>query len=305
MSSLMSAAVIRATTNLQCRPAPVWTMNPSRWRRVSAPRTGVRLTARRLFFTSVRPVGTDASREERIWFVERTATGWSQPRPVGDVNSDHTAIVDDGVVQAAARQEVIRRYFRYACEYAVGLVEREVAERSALLMRELGLDPTDRPVVLPARAVAARAEADGACHGGACCGAAIQLADRTIVTGKNSPLMHAASAAVLNAVKQLSRVPDEIHLLTPIVIESIAGMKKDVLRMKSVSLDLDETLIALGISGATNPATTAAVARLKELAGCEFHSTHLPTPGDEAGLRRLGVHVTADPAFASRSLVIG
>ena len=228
---------------------------------------------------------------------------YRSPTDMG-VNRAGFAIVDDGVVQAAARQEVIRRHFRYACEYAVGLVERKDTERAALLMRELGLDPSDRPVVEPARAAAARAEAAGAGNNGVCCGAAIRLADGTIVTGRNSALMHAASAAVLNAVKHLSRIPDEIHLLTPIVIESIAGMKKDVLRMKSVSLDLDETLIALGISAATNPAAKAALERLKELAGCEFHTTHLPTPGDEAGLRRLGVNVTADPAFASRSLVI-
>ena len=110
---------------------------------------------------------------------------------------------------------------------------------------------------------------------------------------------------VLNAVKHLSRIPDEIHLLTPDVMASIAGMKKDVLKMKAVSLDLDETLIALGISAAANPAAKAAVGRLTQLAGCEFHTTHLPTAGDEAGLRRLGVNVTADPNFASHTLVIG
>ena len=75
--------------------------------------------------------------------------------------------------------------------------------------------------------------------------------------------------------------------------------------MKAVSLDLDETLIALGISATTNPAAKVAVERLTQLTGCEFHTTHMPTPGDEAGLRRLGVNVTSDPQFASRSLVIG
>lgn len=229
---------------------------------------------------------------------------YRSPTDMG-VNRVGFAIVDDDIVRAAAEQEVIRRYFRYACEYAVGLVEREDAERSALIMNELGLKPERRVVVGFARSAAAEAEATGKGHDGVCCGAAIALPDGTIVTGKNSALMHAASAAVLNAVKQLSRIPDEIHLLTPNVMESIAGMKKNILKMKAVSLDLDETLIALGISATTNPAAKVAVERLTQLAGCEFHTTHLPTPGDEAGLRRLGVNVTSEPQFASRSLVIG
>jgi uncharacterized protein (UPF0371 family) len=196
------------------------------------------------------------------------------------VNRAGWAIVDDQVVRAAAEQEVIRRYFRYQCEYAVGLVEREDAERSTLLMEELRLEPASRPVVQPARAAAAQAEANGKGNEGVCCGAAIQLQDGTIVTGKNSPLMHAASAVVLNALKHLSRIPDEIHLLTPNVMESIASLKKDIMRMKAVSLDLDETLIALAISATTNPSAMAATERLKNLSGCEFHTTHIPTAGD-------------------------
>jgi len=228
---------------------------------------------------------------------------YRSPTDMG-VNRAGFAIVDDDLVRAAAAQEVIRRYFRYSCEYAVGLVDRDDAERSALIMGELGLDPSLRPVVGHARAGAAEAEATGKGNDGVYCGAAIELPTGTIVTGKNSPLMHAASAVVLNAVKHLSRIPDEIPLLTPDVMQSIAGMKKDILKMKAVSLDLDETLIALGISATTNPAAKAALDRLKSLAGCEFHTTHIPTPGDEAGLRRLGVNVTSDASFATRALVI-
>jgi uncharacterized protein (UPF0371 family) len=88
-------------------------------------------------------------------------------------------------------------------------------------------------------------------------------------------------------------------------MRSIAGLKKDIFRMKSVSLDLEETLIALGMSAATNPAAAATMRRLAELRGCEFHTTHIPSPGDEVGLRRLGVLVTSDPTFASRSLFLG
>jgi uncharacterized protein (UPF0371 family) len=228
---------------------------------------------------------------------------YQSPTDMG-VNRAGFAIVDDAVVQEAARQEVIRRFFRYSCEYAVGLVEREDAQRAELLMEELGVGAEDRRVVGPARAAAAEAEATGKGNEGVFVGAAIELADGVMVAGKNSPLLHAASAVVLNAIKWLSGIPDEIHLLAPTIMESIAGLKKDILRMPSVSLDLEETLIALGMSATSNPAAKIAMGRLKDLAGCEFHTTHIPTPGDEAGLRRLSVNVTSDPNFASRSLFI-
>jgi uncharacterized protein (UPF0371 family) len=229
---------------------------------------------------------------------------YRSPTDMG-VNRAGFAIVDDAVVRTAAEQEVIRRHFRYACEYAVGLVDREDADRAQLIMNELGLDEEQRVVVRPAREAAAEGEARGKGNEGVFCGAAIALPDGHIVAGKNSALMHAASAVVLNAVKHLSRIPDDMPLLTLNVMESIAGMKKNILRMKSVSLDLDEMLIALGISATTNPAAQAAVGRLTMLSGCEFHTTHLPTAGDEAGLRKLGLNVTCDPQFATRSLVIG
>ncbi len=229
---------------------------------------------------------------------------YRSPTDMG-VNRAGFAIVDDAVVRAAAEQEVIRRHFRYACEYALGLVDREDADRAKLIMSELGLEEERRAVVRPAREAAAEGEAKGKGNNGVFCGAAIALPDGEVVTGKNSTLMHAASAAVLNAVKHLSRIPDDMPLLTPNVVESIAGMKKDILRMKSVSLDLDEMLIALVISSTSNPAAHAAVENLKQLSSCEFHTTHLPTSGDEAGLRRLGLNTTSDPQFATRSLVIG
>jgi len=114
--------------------------------------------------------------------------------------------------------------------------------------------------------------------------------------------MHAASALVLNSVKHLAQIPDTMHLLPPHIMESISHFKKDVLRGKMVSLDLEETLIALSISATMNPAAQMAIEKLKELAGCEVHMTHIPTPGDEAGLRKLGVNLTSDPDFSTKCL---
>ena len=228
---------------------------------------------------------------------------YQSPTDMG-VNRAGFAIEDDEVVRDAAKQEVIRRYFRCACEYALGLGERDTAERVRRLMEELGVAPVDRRVVTPARDAAAHAQEAGKGNEGIFCGAAIELPGGKVVTGKNSPLMHAASSLVLNAAKELAGIPDRIHLLSPTVIESVANLKKNVLNMKSVSLDLEETLIALAMSAATNPAAQEATEKLKALGGCEIHITHLPTPGDEAGLRRLGVNVTSDPNFATKYLFV-
>ncbi|MCX7590261.1 MAG: DUF1846 domain-containing protein [Kiritimatiellae bacterium] len=224
---------------------------------------------------------------------------YRSPTDMG-VNRAGFAITNDEVVRKAASQEVIRRYFRYQCEYVLGSVERQTVERTELLMRELGVRPEDRRVVVAARDAAVRARARGKGHDGVFCGAAIELADGSIVTGCNSPLMHAASSLILNAVKTLAGLPDSLHVLAPSVLQSIAEMKRGVLQRKNVSLNLEETLIALSVSSASNPAAQLAMTRLAALAGCDVHLTHIPAPGDEAGLRRLGLNITSDPEFPSR-----
>jgi len=233
--------------------------------------------------------------------VTGAASPYRSPTEMG-VNRAGFAIVDDGIVRAAAVQEVIRRLFRYQCEYALGSVEHATVERAELLVKELGAKPEDRRVVPPAREAADRARASGLGHEGICCGAAIALPGGRIVTGRNSPLMHAASSLVLNAAKMLAGLPDPLHLLSPGVIESIGAMKRGVFRRRTVSLNVEETLIALAVSATGNPAAQLAMEKLSELRGCEVHLTHIPAPGDEAGLRRIGVNLTSDPAFPSRDL---
>jgi len=226
---------------------------------------------------------------------------YASPTDMG-VNRAGFAITDDTVVREAARQEVIRRYFRYACEYALGFAERETQERAELLMEELDAQGTDREVVEPARQAAEEARRTGKGNKGIFCGAAARLADGTIVTGKNSPLMHASSSVVLNAIKKLAEIPDHIHLLAPNILESVRSLKTNVLNKRAVSLDLEEALIALSISAAASPAAQMAMDKLTGLRGCEVHLTHIPSPGDEAGLRRLGVNLTSDPNFSSKEL---
>lgn len=228
---------------------------------------------------------------------------YKSPTEMG-VNCAGFGIVDDEVVREAAKQEIIRRFFSYSCEYAMGFTDKETVQRAELIMEEVGVKPEDRKVVNLARKAAKEAEEKGKGNEGIFCGAAIELSDGSIITGKNSTLMHASSSLVLNAIKHIAEIPDKIHLLSPTIIKSIRNLKENITSKKIVSLDLEEALIALSIGAATNPTAQLAMERLKELQGCEVHMTHIPTPGDEAGLRRLGVNLTADPNFSSKWLFV-
>jgi len=228
---------------------------------------------------------------------------YRSPTDMG-VNRAGFGITNDAIVREAARQEVIRRYFRYASEYAMGLTDRETVQRLELLMEDLRLQPEERAVVVPARTKAAQLQQGSQVDGAVCCCAAIELPDGTIVTGKRSPLMHAPSSLILNAAKHLAGIPDAMHLLPPNILESVTRFKERVLHGSALSLDLGETLIALSISAAMNPAAEMAIAKLEELRGCEVHITHIPTPSDAEAMRQLGLNVTSDPEFASKALYV-
>jgi uncharacterized protein (UPF0371 family) len=230
---------------------------------------------------------------ERILGAGGNVPHYRSPTDMG-VNRASTGIVDDEVVREAARQEIIRRYFRYSWEHAIGVERRATVERAEALMHKVGMRFEDRAPVTPAREAAQAAEQGGKGDRGVYCGAAIQLHDGQMVLGKNSPLLHAGSAVVLNAVKVLAGIPDNIDLLPAVVIENLARLKREVMGMSSESLDVQEALVALAISAASNPAAGAGLDALTQLKGCELHMTHIPTQGDMAGLRRLGVNVTTD-----------
>ncbi len=228
---------------------------------------------------------------------------YQSPTDMG-VNRAGYGIIEDDIVREAAKQEVIRRYFRYRCEYAMGFTDKDTVQRVELLMKDLNVKPDDRRVVAPANQAAQDAFLSDKGNKGIFCGAALELKDGTIVKGKNSPLLHASSSLMLNAIKQLAGIPHDVPLLTAKILESITNLKKEILQAKSLSLDLEETLISLGISAATNPTVQQAITMLKELKGCEVHLTHIPTPGDEMGLKRLGVNLTSEPNFSTKNLFI-
>jgi len=228
---------------------------------------------------------------------------YKSPTDMG-VNRCGFAITDDEVTKEAAKQEIIRRYFRYRCEYAMGFTDKETVQRVELFIKDFNLEPEDRNVVGPARRAAVEAQEKNKGNEGIYCGAAIALKDGSVATGNNSPLMHAASSLVLHAIKHLAGIPAKIKLLPSYITDSISNLKTEMLREKTVSMDLEEALIALSISATTNSAAQLAIEKLKELHGCEVHMTHIPTPGDQAGLRRLGVNLTSDPNFPTKNLFI-
>ncbi len=226
---------------------------------------------------------------------------YASPTDMG-VNRAGFGITDDGVVSEAAKQEIIRRYFRYSCEYVMGLADKITVQRVELMMRNLDLSPSCRSVVGPAlERMHSQESEEGIDNGKA---AAILLKDGSFVTGSSSDLMHASGALILNAVKKLAGISKKVHLLSPATIDSIRELKK-VMEIPTLNLDLEEVLIALSVSSATSEAAASAMRKLIELRGCEAHLTHMPSPGDGNGLRNLGINVTSNPAFSSRKLYLG
>ena len=134
------------------------------------------------------------------------------------------------------------------------------------------------------------------------CGAALELPDGTIITGKNSQLLHAATSCVLNAIKYLAELPHDLHLLPQLVIDSVGKLKQQLYQDQRISLTLNEALIALSVSEPSNPAAQLAMSKLPLLKGCQMHFTHIVPEGDLAPLRKLGITFTCDPVYASKNL---
>ena len=234
--------------------------------------------------------------------ISNDSVVYRSPTEMG-VNRAGFAITDEEAASEAAKQELIRRYFRYTTEVTMGVADQESVNRIKTLLEEFELHPEDRSVVSPARDVLEKAEIDeDQGNRGIFCGAALELSDGGVVTGKNSELMHASSSLVLNSIKKLAGIPHHIDLISKNTIASVTNLKKNILGQPTISMDLEETLIALSISATTNPTARLAMEQLEKINGCEVHLTHIPSSGDERGLRQLGVNLTCDPQFATKRL---
>jgi len=112
----------------------------------------------------------------------------------------------------------------------------------------------------------------------------------------------AASSLILNSVKKLAGIPDDIHLISPHVLEPMLMLKEKILYDKNPLLSLEEVLNALSICAATDPSAEKSLFKRQELRGCDAHSSHILFNADENALKKLGVNVTCTPEFPSEDL---
>ena len=213
---------------------------------------------------------------------------YKSPTDMG-VNMAGNCIFDDEAVSEASRQEIIRRYYVAMCDLKRGKCSEDVVRKLELLMRKAGVTPAARTTVSPAL------EREAQTGGPA---AAMELPDGTIVTGRTTDLLGASSALLLNALKYLSNLPDEMHLMSPVVLDPIQHLKVAHLGNRNPRLHTDETLIALSICAATNPLAELAMEQLSKLKGCEVHSSVILSPVDEKVFKRLGVNLTCEPKYS-------
>lgn len=225
---------------------------------------------------------------------------YKSPTDMG-VNRISNGIIDDDVIKEASLQEVIRRYFKISCEYKKGQADAETIQHIKLIMEEVGLKQEDRHVVSPAREYAKKHQGKLK-NNDILSATAFELEDGTIISGRSSDIMVSCAAALLNAMKHLANIADEILLISPNILETIINLKKDNLRNKYCALNLEEILIALSISAVTNPTAQMALNKLACFRGVQGHSTIMLTRNDEQTLRKLGVDMTCDPEYPSENL---
>ncbi|MEA5003589.1 MAG: DUF1846 domain-containing protein [Christensenella sp.] len=217
---------------------------------------------------------------------------YKSPTDMG-VNMAGYAITDDEVCKQAACQEVIRRYYNAQCDYKKGSTTAEALQKNLMLMKQLELEPSDRKVVAAALEKEQKTGVPAA---------ALELPDGTIITGKTTELMNNVSSMILNAVKQLGNISDEIRLISPIALEPILKLKSSILKELDPILNIEDVLAALSISAAMNPTAEVGMTKLRMLAGCEVHSTCMLTQADESVLKKLNINLTCEPVYPSKDL---
>ncbi len=217
---------------------------------------------------------------------------YKSPTDMG-VNMAGFGIVDDEAVCAAAKQEIIRRYYAALVSVRQGMSETNESAKIELLMNQVGVTTEDRPVVAAANKKAAETGAPAT---------AIQLPDGRIITGKTSSLLGAASSMLLNSLKELAGIPDDIKLISPNIIEPIQRLKTEIMGNNNPRLHTDEVLTALSICAATNDTAKKALGQAHCLRGLEAHSSVILSRVDEQVFRKLGVNITFEPQYQTKKL---
>lgn len=219
-------------------------------------------------------------------------TPYQSPTDMG-VNMAGLCIIDDDACREAANQEIIRRYFKALVDEARDGRDSTQSDRAAVVMAKAGITPDKRRVIAPARQREIETGEPGS---------AIELADGTIITGRTSELLGCSAAMLLNALKHLAGIDDSVHLLSPASIEPIQTLKTQHLGSRNPRLHTDEVLIALSVSAGTSDEAKRALDQLKQLRGCDVHTTTILGSVDETIFRNLGILVTSDPKFQRKSL---
>ena len=217
---------------------------------------------------------------------------YKSPTDMG-VNMVGNCIVDDEACRDASHRELVRRYYAAACAKLQGLGSDTAIGKIEILMEQAGMSPSKRRVAVAAKALAEKTGEPAA---------AMELHDGTIITGKTSELLGASAALLLNAVKALGGIPDEVKLISKQVLEPIQKLKVEVLGNRNPRLHTDEVLIALSICAKDSEYAARAVEQLNKLKGVEVHTSVMLSAVDESTFRRLGVNLTCEPARQTQKL---
>lgn len=217
---------------------------------------------------------------------------YKSPTDMG-VNMAGNCIIDDDACCEASRQEIIRRYFNEMCSVKKGTGNQSSVGKIQVIMNQTGIELDERPVIEAAKK---KAEAT---NGPA---VAIEVGENQLVTGKNSELMGACASATLNALKTLAGISDDIHLIPPAVIEPVQDLKVKYMGNHNPRLHVDEVLIALSVSAATNPVAHLALQQIPKLRGMEAHSTVILAGRDEALFKKFGINITCEPQYQTKKL---
>ncbi len=213
---------------------------------------------------------------------------YKSPTDMG-VNMIAHAIVDDELCSNMAKKEVLRRYFKAQCDYVQGLNDKSTQEKIEYLMSELNISVLDRPVVMISKEKSEKEKTTVI---------AIELEDGKIITGKEGSLLSAASAMLLNAIKYLAKIDDEVELISSSILKPILKMKKDCLKEDKV-LTLEETLVALSISATGNTQVKKALDKVGELSKCDAHASSMINKSDDIIMHKMNIYLTTEPIMAT------
>lgn len=210
---------------------------------------------------------------------------YNSPTDMG-VNMIKQCITNDEVVRRAAEMEIIRRYYTALCDYKQELCSKEMVDRIEILMNTLNLSIKSRKVVDIALEKSKEEKSEII---------AIELSNKKVVTGKESKLLSATSAMLINALKEITNIPDDVYMLSPEVLEAILNTKKKTSYKTSYCLNIQETLIALSICAGTNPVIKKALSRISDLRGTEAHSSYIIEKSELNVIKSLGINLTCEP----------